>query len=284
MLLLFYVQISTIFIIISLGYDAFKSAVWVVESFIKFKVPYFYELQVAVLTLIAFFFTGLICLLMLFFFKFHRKLARENKTTIENLENKSKSYISKYDIDAAQNVEQIMGTSKWLWPFPIMPSFAIPKGEGIYFDRKFNTEEDEEGEGDDDNQINDQDNLDDQDNQDNQEDQRNPAQFRGGSDQDDFQRTQGNSQTNLHRSVQAPNQVNRPGSDRRTNVQNSGGNDAAAAQQSKMTIHKEAANNLNNLNHIVKQDETNEDNKSNDNLNTASPKIAGLGQVSCNQL
>lgn len=211
---------------------------------------------------------------MFFFFKFHRKLARENKTTIENLENKDKNYISKYDINESQNIEQIMGTSFLLWPFPIMPSFAVPKGEGIYFDRKFNSEEDEEGEGDDDNQINDQDN------QDNDADQRSPSNIRGGSEQDFIQGNQGNSQTNLHKTTHTPNQVSRPGSDRRTNAQNTSNEDVVAQQQSKMIIHKNSANDLKNLNNIVQQDNTNDDNRSCEQLNTASPKNVLLGQVS----
>ena len=71
---------------------------------------------------------------MFFFFKFHRRLVRENKTTIENIEHKEEpNYVSKYDIDFKHNVEQVMGTNRWYWLLPIMPKHCSPAGQGIYF-------------------------------------------------------------------------------------------------------------------------------------------------------
>ena len=269
MLLLFYVQISTVFILVTLAYDMFKSIVWVGESIVNLKAPHLHELQVALFTIIAYLFSSLICLLMSFFFKFHRKLARENKTTIENLENKNKEYISKYDINETDNVEQIMGTVKWLWPFPIMPSFAKPKGDGINFEKKFDTDEDEEeGEGEgNDNRIVDND------------DQRDPVHFRGNDDQNLGQGTQGNSQTNLFRPNNVSSQVCRPGTELRPNDQNNSIADATTKQGSKMTVYNDSGNNMKNLNNIVHSENTYDDNKSNDNLKLASPSSNNSGQL-----
>jgi len=69
---------------------------------------------------------------------------RENKTTIENLEHKNEEYESRYDISQHYNYEQVMGTNRWLDWFPIMPSSAKPKGNGMYFEKNNETEDSEE--------------------------------------------------------------------------------------------------------------------------------------------
>jgi hypothetical protein len=185
----------------------YKSVVWIGESIINFEAPHLYELQIAIFTVIGYLFVALICLLMFVFFKFHRKLVRENKTTIENLEHKNKEYESKYDINESENTEQIMGTVKWLWPFPIMPNSSKPHGEGIYFHKRFESE-DSEGEGESDER-----------NRNESEAQRNPANFGARGGQDGSQGNQGNSQNNVLRSQNQNNQVSRPGENRKTNNQ-----------------------------------------------------------------
>lgn len=62
------------------------------------------------------------------------------------MENQSKPYESKYDISYDHNLEQVMGTNRWLWAFPIMPASTKPRGEGIYFEKNVDSEA-SEGEG-----------------------------------------------------------------------------------------------------------------------------------------
>lgn len=77
--------------------------------------------------------TCLIATLLTFFFKFHIFLATSNKTTIENLDKKGRSYTSPYDMGTWKNLYQVMGTNKWLWPFPVFCGSGKPVGDGIYW-------------------------------------------------------------------------------------------------------------------------------------------------------
>lgn len=173
---------------------------------------------------------------MFFFFKFHRKLMKENKTTIENLEHKSKPYLSKYDISSHHNFEQVMGTNKWLWAIPIMPASAKPKGEGIYFDKNCDSEGSEGEE--------------DETPEDNVQQERNPI---------NFQRRDGEESKNIQSTSKAPNlsstsnlrKLGQP-----VEEQSNGHNNVEriTKQGDKMTIHNERTNQWNNLTNIVKAD------------------------------
>jgi hypothetical protein len=70
---------------------------------------------------------------MTFFLKFHIFLASTNKTTIENLDKKGKTYKSPYDIGPVNNWHQIFGTNKLLWPLPVFCGSGKPLGDGIYW-------------------------------------------------------------------------------------------------------------------------------------------------------
>jgi hypothetical protein len=75
----------------------------------------------------------MIGMLMTFFLKFHIYLASTNKTTIENLDKKGATYKSSFDIGSINNIYQIFGTNKLLWPFPIYMGSGKPLGDGIYW-------------------------------------------------------------------------------------------------------------------------------------------------------
>jgi hypothetical protein len=70
---------------------------------------------------------------MTMFLRFHIFLATTNKTTIENLDKKGKPFRSPYDMGETLNFQQIFGTNKWLWPFPVFFSSGKPMGDGIYW-------------------------------------------------------------------------------------------------------------------------------------------------------
>jgi hypothetical protein len=78
---------------------------------------------------------------MTFFLKFHIYLASTNKTTIENLDKKGRTYKSVYDIGSINNWYQIFGTNKWLWPFPVFCGSGKPLGDGIYWPTNVKEEE-----------------------------------------------------------------------------------------------------------------------------------------------
>lgn len=165
---------------------------------------------------------------MFFFFKFHRKLVRENKTTIENIEHKEEpEYKSKYDIDWDHNVEQVMGTNRWLWLVPIMPKSSIPKGQGIYFDKLYDSEasSDEEAE----------------------EEDRRPRNYEPSNDN----QNQFNNQADGQRLGNTNGLANAGERQGNTGFQNpTSGN----VQGDRMTIHNERENKWENLNNIVKSD------------------------------
>ena len=270
MLLLFYVQITTLYVLIALSYDMYKSIVWIGESIINFEAPHLYELQIAVFTMIAYLFVALICLLMFVFFRFHRKLVRENKTTIENLEHKNKEYESKYDINECENIEQVMGTIRWLWFLPIMPASTKPHGEGINFHKRFESE-DSEGEGESEEK-----------NKHDNDAQRNPANFGGRGGQDSLQGNQGNPQNNVLRSQNQNNQVGKPGENRRTENQaiddkNGENNETITKQGDKMTIHNDRGSQWKNLNNIVRSDNPNQVYKSSESDQNNSSKVQPVG-------
>jgi len=75
----------------------------------------------------------LIATLMTFFLKFHILLVTTNKTTIENLDKKGRTYKSIYDVGAEYNWSQVFGTNKLLWPFPAFMGSGKPLGDGIYW-------------------------------------------------------------------------------------------------------------------------------------------------------
>jgi palmitoyltransferase len=79
---------------------------------------------------------------MSFFLKFHIYLASTNKTTIENLDKKGRSYKSIYDIGSQNNWYQIFGTNKYLWPFPVFCGSGKPLGDGIYWPTNVKDEND----------------------------------------------------------------------------------------------------------------------------------------------
>ena len=76
----------------------------------------------------------MIAVLMTFFLKFHLMLVSQNKTTIENLEKKGTMYKSNYDVGANINWQQVFGTNRWLWPFPVFMGSGKPLGDGIYWE------------------------------------------------------------------------------------------------------------------------------------------------------
>jgi len=74
-----------------------------------------------------------VAFLITVFLKFHIKLLLENKTTIENLEQKGKGFKSVYDKGTLGNFNQVFGTNKYLWAFPMYADSGKPLGDGIYW-------------------------------------------------------------------------------------------------------------------------------------------------------
>lgn len=81
----------------------------------------------------AFTLNFIVLVLLTGFIKFHIKLAVQNKTTIENLEEDGKPYKSKWDIGSNGNVKQILGANTWLYMFPAFWATGKPIGDGIYW-------------------------------------------------------------------------------------------------------------------------------------------------------
>lgn len=212
--------------------DLVRSIIWLFEEFVYFERLHLYEIFDCLMIIIVFLFSCLIAVLMWFFFSFHRKIMYENKTTIETLEMKNKPYESKYNISMEHNVKQIMGTKLWLWPIPIMPAFAKPKGEGIYFDKNVESEEDEDSE-------------------DTPEEDNNAGSAHSRQDRYQQNTTSG-------------------ANDSRPPYGQATSNGGVASTADRMTVHNnETINKRDNLNHIVQSDYTGVAYKSSDEDNTA---------------
>jgi palmitoyltransferase ZDHHC2/15/20 len=133
-LLLIYVLIMTYFNILTMFTAWFDSITWAVDVYYYTKTKNDENIMEKNLILqFAFVMNGIIAVLMTMFLKFHIKLALNNKTTIENLEMKNKTYQSLYDIGPKRNWEQVFGINKLLWPFPVFWRSGKPLGDGIYW-------------------------------------------------------------------------------------------------------------------------------------------------------
>lgn len=227
MLLLFYVQILSIFALITWSLDFIKSFKIIYED-ISTSQFHYNEIRTAIFIIVAYLLIGLISVMMFFFFKFHRKLVRENKTTIENIEhNSDPNYISKYDISPEHNINQVMGTNKWLWWIPIIPLSNIPKGNGTYFDKKYDSEDSSYEE-------------------DNRGDDNRPNNY----GQNNAPNNQVNAQVVPERLSSVDEQARLQNVKRNTNQAQNQNN----MQEDRMTIHDDRANKWKNLNNIVKSD------------------------------
>lgn len=157
------------------------------------------------------------------------------------MENQSKPYDSKYDISYDHNIEQVMGTNKWLWAFPIMPASAKPRGEGIYFEKNVDSEA-SEGEGGEDETPEDN----------NQPSERHPVNFQRRPPEND-QGNQGTSQA-LDARVAVGTVGRAPVQSDLQREDFKAGQDTVQTtkQGDKMTIHNDRASKWDNLNNIVK--------------------------------
>ena len=86
-----------------------------------------------VCVIVAFALNFIVLVLLTGFIKFHLRLAVQNKTTIENLEEEGRQFHSKWDIGTSGNIKQIFGANKWLYPFPAFWATGKPVGDGIYW-------------------------------------------------------------------------------------------------------------------------------------------------------
>lgn len=237
---------------------------WLFDEFWYFKKLHIKQIIDSFLVIIVFLFVCLICTLMFFFFNFHRRILSENKTTIENLENKGKPYISRYDIEPKHNVEQVMGTKRWLWPFPIMPNTTKPRGEGIYFEKNVDSDV---SEGED-------------------EDSREDEQQQADNASNNIQRNDkygGNSQGPTSQG-NTNQRVNRPGNAADQQTLNENSNNQLTKQGDKMTIHNENTNKWDNLNNIVKSDNHNPVYKSSESEGNGPPVNRNTKKQYTNQI
>jgi hypothetical protein len=144
LLLLIYVFILTYFVAASMVYDFTQSIKWEVDAYYFARSAQDQQLLFKNLLIqLSFIFNGLVGVLMTFFLKFHIYLASTNKTTIENLDKKGKAYKSLYDIGSQRNLDQIFGTNKLLWAFPVFCGSGKPLGDGIYWVSNEVTKEEE---------------------------------------------------------------------------------------------------------------------------------------------
>ena len=99
MLLLFYTCASTYFVVTTLAFDFVSAIKWGTDAFYYSRVKADQQVLIRHLAIIlVFFFTGMLSCLVTMFTRFHIRLLYENKTTIENLEKKGKTYTSQVSL------------------------------------------------------------------------------------------------------------------------------------------------------------------------------------------
>lgn len=172
--------------------------------------------------------------LITMFYRFHQSLVKENKTTIENLEHRNEIYVSRYDMSYEYNYNQVYGTNRFLDWFPIMPSSARPKGDGIYFDKNAESTDSE----------------DEDDNTAEPEDPRNPA--HPGALVPDHS---GDTQSPPIQTTSAQ-QLERPGTQKNTGT--------ITRQGDVMRIHDNRGNQIRNINDIIRSENMPQDFRSNE--------------------
>lgn len=211
--------------------DFGKSIYWLYEELSDYRNVHAMKISTAIYTIVMYLFCLLIFILIVMFYEFHKKLVRENKTTIENLEHKNEKFDSKYDMGYEYNYTQVYGTNSWFDFIPIMPSSAKPKGDGIYFQKNAETEDsDDEGEENTGNSDN-----------------RNPAIASAAPKRNSNTIPQNTAEQNVDRPA-AP----------------SSGSEKNARQGDVMTIHNDRSSQYRNLNNIVRSDNPAQDFKSNE--------------------
>ncbi|CAI2373046.1 unnamed protein product [Moneuplotes crassus] len=102
------------------------------EKFSRETTNYIGFLPLAV-TLFGWVITGAASYLMTNFLRFHIELILSNKTTIEFLEKKGEEFESQYCLSPKENWEQVFGSNKLLWFFPVSWASGHPMGDGIYW-------------------------------------------------------------------------------------------------------------------------------------------------------
>lgn len=252
MLLLFYANVTVIYVVLTLSYDMILSVKWLYEEFTDFKYFHVWKIVYALSTIIIYIFSLIFTVLITMFYKFHRRLVRENKTTIENLEMKNQAYVSKYDFGMPHNYEQIFGRSRWLDYIPIMPKSAKPEGDGIYFQHASTDESEDEA-----------------DEQTPDEENRPPANFnRSGSGSQGLIGQQPNRENQ--------EQPERPNSNEVGNGNNNEG--VVTRQGDVMIVHNDRSSQYRNLDNIVRSDQV-QDYKSNQSQDSKPKLSSGGGQI-----
>lgn len=95
MLLLIYVFCTTYFVFFSMAYDFFMTIKWEIDAYYFSTTAHDQALLFKYTVIqLCFAVNGMIGVLMTFFLKFHIYLVTSNKTTIENLDKKGKTYKS----------------------------------------------------------------------------------------------------------------------------------------------------------------------------------------------
>ena len=103
MLTLFYAQIITIFIEVTLLKDFVTAVQWGFSD--DFQSKYDDDWKKQMLVLITYILNSIILVVITIFLKFHWMLATQNKTTIENIEHCDLAYWSKYDVGKQENLK-----------------------------------------------------------------------------------------------------------------------------------------------------------------------------------
>lgn len=148
MCLLFYVRATSLFYLLSMGYDFVNNCYWLYLDLQQFRPEHVSHLVVCILSVILYLFCIIVFILIIMFYQFHVRLVKENKTTIENIEHKNEEFQSRYDMGEMHNYQQVYGTNRLLDWIPIMSNSSLPKGRGLKFEANCKSEDSDDNDDD----------------------------------------------------------------------------------------------------------------------------------------
>ena len=140
MQLLFYVCLLTIYIDISLAYFVYEIVIEIIRMKLRCN-----NILHAGLVLICYSFVFGFSIIITMFFKFHIGLVLSNSTTIESLDKDHKDENAKFCLSKMQNWQQVFGPTPILWFIPIDLEKGRPVGDGLSWETRKTTEDDEQG-------------------------------------------------------------------------------------------------------------------------------------------
>lgn len=142
--MLFYLEVLAAFMTFAMSLELYSSAVGIYQDVSDYYVNSAQTVSFHLVNIILFLFIITLLILIHFFYGFQKRIVRENKTTLEHLEQEAEPYQSVYDVDQEDNYLQVMGTSYWLTWLPIITDSSFHPCRGLHYEKQWGSEDSED--------------------------------------------------------------------------------------------------------------------------------------------